>query len=531
VNEIRIMLDGTSLSCRMVAVAARGRAKIALAASASDRVRAAHRAATEIAAVRPVYGRSTGVGANRDVAVGADPEHCLRLLRSHACGAGPPVEEALCRATLVVRANQLAAGGSGVAPRLLDALIAAHNAGFTPPIARYGAIGTGDLTALATTALCLLGERPWRGGDTAQFGIVAEDGLAFMSSNAATIGEAAVACADLRELLAAGTVTAALTALAVAASPEPYAAPVQDAHPHPGQRRVAAVLRELLAGAGPRPQRIQDPFGLRTLPQVHGAAEDAADRLAEVLGVELNCAAENPLVDAARVAMWHNGNFHSATLALALDGARAALHPTAALSAARLSALTEPAFTGLRPFLADGPPASSGVLILEYIAHSALADLRRLAAPATAGSAVLSRGMEEHASFATQGGWALTEAIAAYRVVLACELVVSVRALRLLGRDPAAGPLRQAFARAAAVLDPSTVDRPLESDLAAASALLGPGLLAGSGRAGGAANAQLRWLDDAAAARLPRDGRQDEPDGGADDSIDAPVHRAERRRQ
>src|SRR5580704_5322841 len=103
VNEMRIMPDGTSLSCRMVAVAARGRAKIALAASASDRVRAAHRAATEIAAVRPVYGRSTGVGANRDVAVGADPEHCLRLLRSHACGAGPPVEEALCRATLVVR--------------------------------------------------------------------------------------------------------------------------------------------------------------------------------------------------------------------------------------------------------------------------------------------------------------------------------------------------------------------------------------------------------------------------------------------
>jgi histidine ammonia-lyase len=528
VSERRIALDGISLSCRLVAVVARDRAKIALAASARDRVGAAHQAATQVAAAQPVYGRSTGVGANREVAVGDDSEHCLRLLRSHACGAGPPVDEALCRATLVVRANQLAAGGSGVAPRLLDALIAALNAGFTPPVARYGAIGTGDLTALATTALCLLGERPWRGGHTARFGIVAEDGLAFMSSNAATIGEAAVACADLRDLLAVGTVIAALTAVAVAASPEPYAAPVQDAHPHPGQRRVAAVLRELLAGTGPRPRRIQDPFGLRTLPQVHGAAEDAADRLAEVLGVELNCAAENPLVDTAGAAMWHNGNFHSATLALALDGARAALHPAAALSAARLSALTEPAFTGLRPFLADGPPASSGVLILEYIAHSALADLRRLAAPATAGSAVLSRGMEEHASFATQGGWALTEAIAAYRVVLACELVVSVRALRLLGRDPAADRLRQAFARAASVLDPSTVDRPLEGDLAAASALLGPGLLAGSG---GAAHAQLRWLDDAAAVRLSRDRRQDEPDGGADDSVDVPVHRGERRRQ
>jgi histidine ammonia-lyase len=192
-SETRIVLDGTSLSCRTVAAVARDRTEVTLAAPASDRVRAAHATAIRVNAAQPVYGRSTGVGANRDVPVGDASEHSLRLLRSHACGAGPPVDEALCRAMLVVRANQLAAGGSGVGPRLLKGLIAALNAGFTPPVARYGAIGTGDLTALATTALCLLGERPWRGGDTVRFGIVAEDGLAFMSSNAATIGEAAVA--------------------------------------------------------------------------------------------------------------------------------------------------------------------------------------------------------------------------------------------------------------------------------------------------------------------------------------------------
>lgn len=467
-SEVQIVLDGASLSCQMVVSAARDRAKLALAAGVRDRVRAAQQVASRVASERTVYGRGTGVGANVNFAGLADGEHQLALLRSHACGAGPLVDEVLCRAALVTRANQLAAGGSGVAAHLLDALIDAINASLTPPVARYGAIGTADLTVFATTALCLLGEQPWRDGRRSPREQTAADALAFMSSNAATAGEAAIACADLQRLLAAGTVVAALTAVATDASAEPYGGPVQDAHRHPGQRRVAAALRGLLAGTVTGPQRIQDPFGLRTLPQVQGTATDAAGRLQQVLAIELNSAAENPLVDAAEARVWHNGNFHTAELAVALDGARAALHPAAALAAARLSVLNEPAFTGLRPFLADGAPTSSGVLILEYVAHSALADLRRFAIPAAVGSAVLSRGVEEHASFSTQGAWAMTDAVQAYQVVLACELVASVRALRMRGAAPRAAALGQAFSRAAAVLDPSVADRSLESDLSAA---------------------------------------------------------------
>ncbi len=171
-------------------------------------------------------------------------------------------------------------------------------------------------------------------------------------------------------------------------------------------------------------------------------------------------------------AVWHNGNFHTAYVGLALDAVRAALFQTAALSAARLGTLVEPAFTGLAPFLATDPAPSSGIMILEYVSHSAIADIRRLAAPAALGSAVLSRGVEEHAGFATQSARATTDLISAYQVVLACELIAAVRALRLRDIRPPGGVLGEVFELSAAALSPDTADRPLDNDLPHAQQLL-----------------------------------------------------------
>jgi histidine ammonia-lyase len=190
------------------------------------------------------------------------------------------------------------------------------------------------------------------------------------------------------------------------------------------------------------------------------------------VATDLNAAAENPLIDVAGQAVWHNGNFHTAYTGLALDAVRAAVFQTAALSAARLGTLVEPAFTGLGPFLATDPPPSSGVMILEYVSQSAIADIRRLAAPAALGSAVLSRGVEEHAGFSTQSARATTDIVPAYRIVLACELIAAVRALRLSGAGAGAGALAAAFERAAAALPAGTSDRPLDGDLAIAQGLL-----------------------------------------------------------
>src|SRR5436309_402089 len=165
------------------------------------------RSAPEVTARREVYGRTTGVGANRDQkGPPADlRDHGLRLLRSHAGGGGPIVAAELSRAMLVVRANQIAAGGSGVDPGVLGPLLDGINTGLSVPVPRYGAIGTGDLTALAVAALCLLGERDWLPAQARQprFPLASADALAFLSSNAATVGEAALACSDLAELLRA----------------------------------------------------------------------------------------------------------------------------------------------------------------------------------------------------------------------------------------------------------------------------------------------------------------------------------------
>ncbi len=468
-----LVIDGNGLTCEKVRDVARDGQPVVVGAAGLRRARRARAVMQRAVASRPVYGRTTGVGANRLVRV-TDGGHGLRLLRSHAGGAGPMLSAPLARAMLVVRLNQLAAGGSGADPALLPVLAEVLNRGLVPPVRLVGAIGTGDLGALASVALCLLGERPWLGGTLPPFRLDPGDALAFMSSNAATIGEAAIGCADLDELIAATPVIAALSFLVVRGSPEPYAAAAQRARPHVGQTAVAARMRALLAGQDTAPARVQDPYGYRALPQVHGPALESVRALRDMLAVEMNAAAENPLVDVASGEIVHNGNFYTASLGLALDAARMALFQTAALSTARLGTLVEPAMTGLRPFLASSAPASSGVLSLEYVAHSALADIRRLGSPAALGTAVLSRGLEEQANFSTQAARATSETVAAYRIVTACELVAAVRGLRMRGVVPAAGPLRDAYDLATSTLDTRTADRPLDADIDAAEALLPP---------------------------------------------------------
>jgi histidine ammonia-lyase len=469
-----VVVTGAGLTPGDVRTVARDGAAVSVAPAAVDRAERAWRTVTEVAQRQVVYGRGTGVGANRDIDVTAtgDGEHGLRVLRSHAAGAGPLLDAARTRAMLVVRLNQLAAGGSGVEPGILDVLAAVLNQGLLPPVHSLGGIGTGDLTALASTALCVLGERPWRGGTLPPYPMDPADSLAFISSNAATVGEACLGTEDLRDLLDASVVVAALAFVAVDGSTEPYAEAVHAARPHVGQRAVAARMRELVGDTVGAPARVQDPYSYRAIPQVHGPAVEACGHLSRVLAVELNAACENPLVDVSGQTVWHNGNFHGGYVGLALDTIRAALFSTAALSGARLSTLVEPRYTGLRPFLADGPPASSGVMILEYVSQSALAQLRHNAAATGLATAVVSRGLEEHAAFSVQAARNLTEVVESYRVMLCCELVAAVRALRMRAARPHPGPLRDAFDRAAEALDPRTEDRPLDADLAAAAQVL-----------------------------------------------------------
>jgi histidine ammonia-lyase len=474
-----MIVDGATLSCAAVAAVARWGARVSVAPGGLARAVASHQAALAAVGRDAFYGRTTGVGANGRVTVAPGNGHGLRLLRSHAGGAGEQVSAAIARAALVIRLNQLAAGGSGAAPAWLEAVASALNAGLTPEFRVLGGIGTGDLTGLAATALALIGERPWvseEGRLTRALlpdAVADADALAFLSSNAVTLAGAVLAHQDLTAVLDAELQVAALSHLALSGSAQPYAEPVQAARPHRGQAATAQRLRELLGADAAAPgARVQDPYGLRALPQVHGPAVDALGHVERVLRTELNAAAENPLVDAVSGRVLHNGNFHGAYLALALDAARLAVCADAALSPARLAALTEPDRTGLRPFLAGGPDGSSGIMILEYTASAALAELRGLAAPASLGTAVLSRGAEEHAAFSPQAARAAAAMVPRLRTLLACELVAAVRGLRQRGVTPSGARLRAVYDLCMERLPADDEDHPLDVDVAAAEQVI-----------------------------------------------------------
>ncbi|WP_406006175.1 aromatic amino acid lyase [Streptomyces sp. NBC_00637] len=564
-GETRTVLNGTALTVGELTALADGEAVPTVAPEARERATASWHTARRLAAAGRLYGRGTGVGAQRSVPVGEGDEaaHGLRLLRSHAGGAGALLPVRQVRAMLAVRANQLLAGGSGIQPAFIDALVDALRLGVHPAVNEYGGVGTGDLTALAQTGLTIIGERPWSSAEPAEPGNVpgpgrdAEQGgpprgaasavgadaggepaavaryggapamhlvtlpgpasdsvyvpvsapvpaatpvpgdtaaapstglpapvvlqpgdaLALLSSNALALGQAALAQRELDVLLRATHAVAALSLAAVSGSPEAYAAPVHALRPYPGAARAAGEVRRLL-GLPDRPRRreggrVQDPFGFRAFPQAHGCALDAADRLRDVIEAEVNCPSENPLMDSDGTSAYHHGGFFAAPLGLALDAANLALLQTAQLSVARLTALGDPGLTGLPPFLGAGPASSSGTMILEYTANSALAELRSGTAPASAGHAVLSRGLEEAASFAGQAARQTSRATDAYAIVLACELVAAVRALRMRPIHSAAlPPPAEVFAAAAAVLPAGTEDRPLTDDVTTAAELL-----------------------------------------------------------
>jgi histidine ammonia-lyase len=481
-----LVLDGATLTCADVAAAAGGQRRVELADGVLDRVAAAHARSVELVSSRHVYGRTTGVGGNRDVTLGAVDEpagaaaeqaHVRSLLRSHATAAGPARAEQRVRGMLVVRLHQLAAGASGAGAEVVAGLLAMVQADALPTVRELGSVGTGDLSALAAAALALAGEgatsHPLPA--TVTFGV--HDALPFLSSSAATIADSALAQQQLDRLARAAVVVAGLSFTATRGNPEAFSAAVERVAPFAGARQVCRWMRQLVDEAAPG-ARIQDPFGLRTLPQVHGTLLDSLGHLARVTEALADHPSENPLVVVRSqqeadptTDVPHHGAFHLAPLATALDTARSAVVQSAQLALRRLALLVEPRYTGLQPFLSDGTPGSSGAMPLEYVAASALAELRALATPVAGQSVSLSRGAEDDASFASTGARLALERVAPLRIVLACELVAAVRAVRQLGAAVPSPTLALAVDLAASLPD-DVRDRDLSSDLDTAAGLL-----------------------------------------------------------
>lgn len=463
-------IDGSRLTLNEVAAVARMREDVVVHPVARERVRASETYAEQVARTRPIYGRSTGVGANRDRVV-ADPEsQALLLLRSHATSSGPLRPAERVRAMLVVRLNQIAADGNGIAPAVLDALAGMIADDALPPVREGGSIGTADLAALATTALVLSGEIATTPALSHATRFGPGDALAFMSSNAAVLADATLAVVDLDRLARAVPVIAAMGYAAVGGNAEAFSSGAESATPFPGARWVCATMRRL-TDADATPARIQDPFGLRTLPQVHGALMDQLAHNGSVVRAMVNTGAENPIVSATH-GVAHHGGFHAAYLVQALDALVLAVAQSAQLSLARVTMLAEPGYTGLHPFLTDGTPAASGMMIVEYSAASALAELRALATPAGMQVVTLSRGVEEDASFATLAASQALAAVEKYRAVLAAELVTALRCLRIKELHPPPLAAALAFLDAADGGVTDLADRDLTSDLLLAEELV-----------------------------------------------------------
>jgi histidine ammonia-lyase len=456
-----IVLDGTGLDAPALAAIATRRDTTVLGGAALARATASFDFAQRVAAERPVYGRSTGVGGNRQVPVGDPQAHAVRLLRSHATSLGPLRAPERVRGMLAVRLNQLAAGGSGVHPDVLTGLETMLTRDALPPVRELGSVGTGDLPALAVTALALSGEVPTTVPLDLRVHFGPGDALPFLSSNAAAIADAMLAHDALARLGRATTRVAALTFQAVDGNAEAFGAPVEGSTHFAGVQQVCAEMRRLIGPARP-PARIQDPYGLRVLPQVHGAFRDRLDSVYLATVAMANAPRENPslLPDAG---VFHHGSFFAATLGQVLDATVSAAAQTAQLALGRLTMLAEPAMTGLPPFLGDGTEGASGLMIAEYVAASALGTLRVLATVTGTQTVVLSRGLEEDASFASLAARQALDAVEPLRAVLACELVGAVRALRMRGLPVPAE---------VDGLPTGTADRDLTGDLELACSLL-----------------------------------------------------------
>ena len=492
-----VTLRGAGLTeDEVVAVARRGE-KVALAASARARMERSRTLVERAASSRePVYGVSTGFGAlaGTRVAPLRQPELQLALIRSHAAGVGPPVEEEVVRATMVLRARTLAMGLSGVRPVLAEALIAMLNEGITPLVPRYGSVGcSGDLAPLAHIGLALVGEGLVLDGRSAAQALKAaklkpvkletKEGLALINGTDGMLGMLLLACTDAERLFKTADVTAAMSAEALLGTDRTFQARLQEVRPHPGQVASAANLARLMDGsqivASHRHSQhaVQDSYSVRCSPQVAGAARDTLEFARRVAAVELSSTVDNPIV-LEDGDVESNGNFHGEPLAFAADFLAIAVAEIGSIAERRVDRLLDSHRSqGLPPFLAEEPGVNSGLMVAQYTAAALVAENRRLAAPASVDSVPTSGMQEDHVSMGWGAALKLRAVLDNVAHILAVELCAAARAQELrrpLEPSPATGAVREVLRKEVKGVGP---DRVIAPELASAEALIRSGAI------------------------------------------------------
>jgi histidine ammonia-lyase len=483
-------LNGQALSLSDIASVAFGDTRVQIAAAARRRMAASRKVIDDIVARDSVvYGVTTGFGKLADVRIPHEQIEALQLnlVRSHACGIGNPLSEPEVRAMMLLRANVLALGFSGIRPEVVELLCKMLNHRLHPVIPEKGSVGaSGDLAPLAHLAAPLIGEgevyadgrrvsgaKALKAAGMVPIELQAKEGLALLNGTQAMHAVGGLSILRAKRLANLADVSGAMTLEGLRDTPAAFDPRLQDARPHAGQKTAAAHLRSLLEDSEIREShrkddpRVQDAYSIRCMPQVHGAVRDVLGHCEQILEVESASATDNPLVFAKTGDVISGGNFHGAPLAMAFDYAAIALTDLMNIGERRIDRLTNPDKSeGLPAFLARKPGVESGFMVAQVAAASLVNEARVLAHPASSDNVTTSGGKEDHVSMGMTSALKLRSIVELAENLLAIELLAGAEALEYRRPLKAGNGVERALKLVRQIAPALTHDRSLSGDIA-----------------------------------------------------------------
>jgi len=484
-----IQVSGRPISLGEIARVALDKEAVELAPGANVAIQASRRVVEAIVSEGAViYGVSTGFGKLADVQIPSDQLGQLQvnLVRSHSCGVGQPLSEAEARAMMLLRANVLTLGFSGIRLEVIQMLVDMLNRRVWPVIPEKGSVGaSGDLAPLAHLALSLLGEgeaffegkrvpsaQALQKAGLRPTDLQAKEGLALLNGTQAMHAVGGLALFRAKRLSRVADIAGAMSLEALKGTPVAFDTRIHNARPHPGQQAVARHLRALLRESEIRAShekndpRVQDAYSLRCMPQVHGAVRGALAHCEEILAIESGSATDNPLVFTDNGDVLSGGNFHGAPLAIAFDYAAIATTDLMSMSERRIDRLTNPDLSeGLPAFLAQHPGMQSGFMIAHVAAVALLNEAKVLAHPASVDNLPTSAGKEDHVSMGMTGALKLRTVVEDAENVLAIELLAAAEGLEFRRPLKAGLGVERAFSALRSLVPRLNEDRALSPDI------------------------------------------------------------------
>lgn len=482
-----VLLNGEQLIPELVAAVVYNHVPVGLDEQALQRVIACRNMVEElVAAGQVVYGVTTGFGKFSDVTI--SPQDAVQLqvnlIRSHACAVGRPLPEPTVRALMLLRANALAKGHSGIRPETLQLLIDCINRGVHPVVPEQGSLGaSGDLAPLSHLALVLMGEGEayYQGerlsGENAltnaglnAINLQAKEGLALINGTQIMTSIGTLALIKSQRLAKFADVIASLTVECLRGIPDAFAEEVHQVRPYPEQIGVAKNLCNLLKGSKLTTRqgelRVQDAYSLRCLPQVHGATRQVLAYVQDKIVIEMNAATDNPLLFVEKGLVISGGNFHGQPIAFAMDFLKIGMSELANISERRTERLVNPALSGGLPaFLSHNPGVCSGMMIMQYVSASIVSENKVLAHPSSVDSIPSSANQEDHVSMGTTAARNAAQVIDNVSKVLAIELICAAEAAEFVGAEGLAPATRVLYDKLRSLVPPVVEDRSTSRDI------------------------------------------------------------------